>query len=88
MIAENQCENIKNRVYNRDPPYMFCILSNIFTSFDNYILGNRDTPYMVFEYMLHGDLAELLRKTDPSIRGSEPSVNLSKVSISYASKVN
>ena len=50
--------------------------------------GNRDTPYMVFEYMLHGDLAELLRKTDPSIRGSEPSVNLSKVSITYTSKLN
>ena len=50
--------------------------------------GNRDTPYMVFEYMLHGDLAELLRKTDPSIRGSEPSVNLSKVRITYTSKLN
>ena len=36
---------------------------------------------MVFEYMLHGDLAELLRKTDPSIRGSEPAVPLRKVNI-------
>ena len=41
----------------------------------------RDTPYMVFEYMLYGDLAELLRKTDPSIRGSEPAVPLRKVNI-------
>ncbi|XP_052237242.1 tyrosine-protein kinase transmembrane receptor Ror-like [Dreissena polymorpha] len=30
--------------------------------------GTDETPYMVFEYMLHGDLAELLRKNDPSIR--------------------
>ena len=35
---------------------------------------------MVFEYMLHGDLAELLRKADPSIRGTEPPVPLKKVS--------
>ena len=34
---------------------------------------------MVFEYMLHGDLAELLRKTDPSIRGTEPTFPLRKV---------
>ena len=40
---------------------------------------NRDTPYMVFEYMLHGDLAELLRKADPSIRGTKPPVPLKKV---------
>lgn len=43
----------------------------------------RDTPYMVFEYMLHGDLAELLRKTDPSIRGTEPTFPLRKVDLIF-----
>ena len=47
--------------------------------FLNLFSATRDTPYMVFEYMLHGDLAELLRKTDPSIRGTEPTFPLRKV---------
>ncbi|XP_076441792.1 uncharacterized protein LOC143280886 isoform X2 [Babylonia areolata] len=32
------------------------------------------SPYMIFEYMVHGDLAELLRKNDPSTISKETGV--------------
>ena len=35
------------------------------------MLVDDDAPYMVFEYMEHGDLADLLRRNDPAI-GSGP----------------
>ena len=38
-----------------------------------------DAPYMVFEYMEHGDLADLLRSNDPSI-GRSQSMQLKEVS--------
>ncbi|KAL3854022.1 hypothetical protein ACJMK2_013304 [Sinanodonta woodiana] len=37
-----------------------------------------DTPYMIFEYMVHGDLAQLLRRNDPSIAMSNSDFRLSK----------
>lgn len=43
--------------------------------------GNSDTPYMVFEYMKHGDLAELLRKNDPAMKAAEPSLALQKTDL-------
>ncbi|KAL8616061.1 hypothetical protein ACOMHN_064611 [Nucella lapillus] len=32
------------------------------------------SPYMIFEYMMHGDLAELLRKNDPSTISKETDI--------------
>ncbi|XP_053386447.1 BDNF/NT-3 growth factors receptor-like isoform X4 [Mercenaria mercenaria] len=43
--------------------------------------GNNDTPYMVFEYMMHGDLAELLRKNDPAMKIAETSLILQKTDL-------
>lgn len=40
--------------------------------------GNNATPYMVFEYMMHGDLAELLRKNDPNLKKADASLILQK----------
>lgn len=37
------------------------------------------SPYMVFEYMEYGDLAELLRKNDPILRKTDDCVVLQKV---------
>nr|XP_022327491.1 tyrosine-protein kinase transmembrane receptor Ror-like isoform X2 [Crassostrea virginica] len=37
-----------------------------------------DSPYMIFEYMIHGDLAELLRRNDPVMRKSENDFKLQK----------
>lgn len=34
---------------------------------------------MIFEYMVHGDLAELLRRNDPVMRKSENDFKLQKV---------
>jgi len=34
---------------------------------------------MVFEYMLHGDLADLLRKNDPAMRANDNHITLEKV---------
>ena len=39
-----------------------------------------DSPYMVFEYMEHGDLADLLRKNDPSL-GADRHFDLKQVSL-------
>ena len=44
------------------------------------IPGTVDTPYMIFEYMMHGDLAELLRKNDPTVRKGEDTLILERVS--------
>ncbi|XP_014782314.1 BDNF/NT-3 growth factors receptor [Octopus bimaculoides] len=41
----------------------------------------RETPYMVFEYMTHGDLAQVLRKNDPHVKIGETSVKLTKVEL-------
>ena len=43
-----------------------------------YIILDDDAPYMVFEYMEHGDLADLLRRNDPAI-GRGQSVELKQV---------
>lgn len=43
--------------------------------------GNNDTPYMVFEYMKHGDLAELLRKNDPVMKSDAPILLLQKTDL-------
>ncbi|XP_060591806.1 tyrosine-protein kinase transmembrane receptor Ror-like isoform X2 [Ruditapes philippinarum] len=43
--------------------------------------GNNDTPYMVFEYMMHGDLAELLRKNEPTIKMADTSLILQKTDL-------
>ncbi|WAR10630.1 NTRK2-like protein [Mya arenaria] len=43
--------------------------------------GNSDTPYMVFEYMKHGDLAELLRKNDHSVPQTEETLQLQKIDL-------
>ncbi|GAB1605568.1 BDNF/NT-3 growth factors receptor-like [Argonauta hians] len=40
------------------------------------IYDARETPYMVFEYMIHGDLAHLLRKNDPDLKTANPGVKL------------
>ncbi|XP_062567366.1 tyrosine-protein kinase transmembrane receptor Ror-like isoform X3 [Saccostrea cucullata] len=40
-----------------------------------------DTPYMIFEYMVHGDLAELLRRNDPVMRKSENDFKLKKADL-------
>lgn len=37
-----------------------------------------DSPYMIFEYMIHGDLAELLRRNDPVMRKNENDFKLQK----------
>ena len=39
-----------------------------------------DSPYMVFEYMEYGDLADLLRKNDPSL-GADRHFDLKQVSL-------
>lgn len=36
---------------------------------------------MVFEYMVHGDLADLLRRNDPAMRSSDRDITLEKVRI-------
>ncbi|WAR10627.1 NTRK2-like protein, partial [Mya arenaria] len=41
---------------------------------------NSDTPYMVFEYMKHGDLAELFRKNAHSVPQTEETLQLQKIS--------
>ncbi|OPL33559.1 skeletal kinase-like receptor tyrosine protein, partial [Mytilus galloprovincialis] len=38
--------------------------------------GPTETPYMVFEYMVHGDLADLLRRNDPAMRSSDRDITL------------
>ncbi|KAL4216913.1 hypothetical protein ACF0H5_023373 [Mactra antiquata] len=43
--------------------------------------GQQETPYMVFEYMMHGDLAELLRKNDPSIKNVDTPLILQKLKL-------
>ncbi|XP_060568772.1 tyrosine-protein kinase transmembrane receptor Ror-like, partial [Ruditapes philippinarum] len=43
--------------------------------------GNNDTPYMVFEYMMHGDLTEMLRKNEPTITTTDTSVMLQKTDL-------
>ena len=46
-----------------------------------------DSPYMVFEFMEHGDLAGLLRKNDPSLRRNRDKPCLKDVSASFRSVV-
>ena len=43
-----------------------------------YRIVDDDAPYMVFEYMEHGDLADLLRRNDPAI-GRGQAVELKQV---------
>lgn len=45
----------------------------------SHITGLEGTPYMIFEYMLHGDLAELLRRNDPVMRKNQDDMTLQKV---------
>lgn len=52
-------------------------------------MTEEDSPYMVFEYMEYGDLADLLRKNDP-IHGREKTLDLKQVktrSLVYAINV-
>lgn len=49
-------------------------------SYFHYIPDVGDSPYMIFEYMIHGDLAELLRRNDPVMRKNENDFKLQKVS--------
>lgn len=44
-----------------------------------YITDVGDSPHMIFEYMIHGDLAELLRRNDPVMRKNEHDFKLQKV---------
>ncbi|XP_063411968.1 BDNF/NT-3 growth factors receptor-like isoform X2 [Mytilus trossulus] len=43
--------------------------------------GPTETPYMVFEYMVHGDLADLLRRNDPAMRSSDRDITLEKTDL-------
>ncbi|XP_033728267.1 BDNF/NT-3 growth factors receptor-like isoform X2 [Pecten maximus] len=43
--------------------------------------GLEGTPYMIFEYMLHGDLAELLRHNDPVMRKHTDDMILQKTDL-------
>jgi len=52
---------------------LICIITS------DYIVGPAETPYMVFEYMLHGDLADLLRKNDTAMRAHDNHITLEKV---------
>ena len=49
-----------------------------------YKFTEADSPYMVFEYMEHGDLADLLRKNDPSL-GTERYFELKQVTVPVGS---
>ncbi|ESO96262.1 hypothetical protein LOTGIDRAFT_144166, partial [Lottia gigantea] len=40
-----------------------------------------ESPYMVFEFMIHGDLAELLRKSDQAVQHRDNSVVLQKTDL-------
>ncbi|KAL5005798.1 hypothetical protein ScPMuIL_016956 [Solemya velum] len=40
-----------------------------------------ESPYMIFEFMVHGDLAVLLRKNDPLLRTAEDSIILTKADL-------
>ena len=42
-----------------------------------------ESPYMVFEYMEYGDLAELLRKNDPAFSRGEYEISLKQVIILF-----
>ncbi len=43
-----------------------------------YIILDEDSPYMIFEYMEYGDLADLLRRNDPAL-GSDRQLELKQV---------
>lgn len=45
----------------------FCIICYIY--FYHNSIDSESVPYMIFEYMIHGDLAELLRSRSPPIYG-------------------
>ncbi|KAJ8320327.1 hypothetical protein KUTeg_001914 [Tegillarca granosa] len=40
-----------------------------------------ETPYMIFEYMSHGDLAEMLRRNDPAMRKNGNDIILQKTDL-------
>ena len=45
----------------------------------NNAIADKTSPFMVFEYMEHGDLAELLRNNDPNVHKGVKLMDLKQV---------